>query len=405
MLRSFIRHTILSEGLAHFGNNVFMRKIAEKIKTGDCYQLLGLNAVNEYHSEFQWKLNPSSWEELWDEAEGEYGAWLHKKFFNKTFFVESWSSIAFALVKKTWPSEPAGQQQALMRDMNPEGHYPSAGNIKTRKWRPTTYWTNKLNSSEKDRAHHNNYISFWLTKEKLADEDKKKYGYFDGTLKLIQAMQEKPDWPKIAGYIIRDLDETNNIGSVWTHEMQHWVQAIHYLGTESLVKPDYTPSSEKRIYGLNDNKHQKIFSGLKSSTWLADATELDAEIGTYLSLFVNKLVSDSKYVETLCHLIVGDTKKVNKAVLNFVLDKQVERGFKARLRKNSKARTTAVAKRFTDFLQECVENSNAENYLDPNQFRKIFSTLNMIDKRWAYETIKETGYLKELKKIIDNGGR
>ena len=383
MMRNKNNRRLLNEGVAQFGSKILMMRIVKEIKSGNCTYRINnkgnsLRRIGKSSStEIQWFVKPDSWAKIWDEAQGSFRDWMVKKFYNKEFFVENWSAITFALVSSYKDKDAVGLASPTMANIRVK---PKGSITSKYKWRVAS--SNPILQQDLKNQGDTNYISIKANST------------------FINQMHKKLDWYAIGTQLENDLTAAKGYieSNVWVHELQHWIQFLHYYGDDRAKQSEPTEVKPKDWKELTDIRWQEK-TGVSPDNWESMVEEYDAETSVWLSVVAMKLVEEKEYVRILLNLLYGNTQAAFDAIKIKIKEMVVARQFVQKLIDSQEENLNSTIKRFVDFLQECVEASSPENYISPQDLKKWVK----LDDKEFLKKIYDTGWLSELQEKIYSG--
>lgn len=274
-LRNYIRSMLIQEGLAGFGNSLFLRRIIDQVKAGNIRILIPRRNTHTFTRAVVFSFPRHAIENIYRSASPELQDWILKKFDNLEFFVRNFSRLKWAITDG-YPqfSDALGLAGDNSR---PEG---VLINNKTGLEVPRTSeeFSNWRVSTKGGKTEHPDYTY----QERFGlPADNAQSGAWDiergfisvKTIKgqSIDLLMKQPEsnWHKmIAKYMEDAMNLSGKNSSVWTHELQHWVQNLSY----------YTSRNNKRNSRDKNHLMEKPYGPVGRTAIYLIAAKIDAKI-------------------------------------------------------------------------------------------------------------------------------
>ena len=240
ILRNYIRKALLQEGLAGFGNTLFLKEIIKQVEAGNItIQRVRDNrgdtdAIFERAVVFSFPVDAI--QSIYEGASPELQDWIIKKFDNLEFFTRNFSRLKWAITSG-YPNYPralglagdASQRATILINKKTGEEVPYLST----EW--NAYMKRTKGGDKKDPDYELHQHFGLPTDNAYRGSEYQESGYISvktiGDQSVDSLMRHsRSEWPKmIAKYMKQAMNKPGK--ATWTHELQHWVQNLSYYSS------------------------------------------------------------------------------------------------------------------------------------------------------------------------------
>ena len=272
LLREYIQESILIEGLAGFGNRIFMNKIVKAIENNEYSAIKYQDSRhNQWRDGFGFIINKSVFEKMWNDQNPEFHKFLVDKFSTEEFFVRNLSRLKWFVVLQYNNTRAVGMAS------NAVGWDGGYRNTKTGE-----------ELYDGDESPDVEAIHTFQAISRMSKKEKSKAGWIEVNRQGLSKPTEKSILPGVGqGYIsckvfnaqtyrelktahvnktggkslsiwmksVMDNVSSENLGT-WVHELQHWIQYLSYA--TSTVDKKQSVTDEKYANAPGHKNHTPV---------------------------------------------------------------------------------------------------------------------------------------------------
>lgn len=278
-LRNYIRSMLIQEGLAGFGNTLFLGKIIEQVEAGNII-IRGEKTDETFERAVVFSFPRHAIENIYDSATPELQEWILKKFDNLEFFVRNFSRLKWAITSG-YPNYPNALGLASDNSRRENVLINNKTGLKVpEKSDEFRAWIKATKYGKKDHPDYTYHSYFGLPADNVQNRSwTHERGYISIKTVSGQSVGLLMKWPEseqpkmIAKYMREAMNTTGSGSSTWTHELQHWIQNLSY----------YTTRNNKRNSGDKNPLMEKPKGPVGRTAMYLIGTKLDAKISNVRS--------------------------------------------------------------------------------------------------------------------------
>lgn len=232
-LRKYIRSTLLQEGLAGFGNTLFLRKIVDQVEAGNI--ILQDDRSNKTFSDaVAFSFPRYALLDLYHSASPELQEWILKKFDNLEFFSRNFSRLKW-VITSDYVNRPKALGMASDNSRTENILINNETGTRVANFSPEFIkWSKRTKGGEEEDP---NYSYTQQSGIPFGNESTRAWsvehetGYI--SIKVLDTqsfMKLKATFGRAREKMIAEFmrQQMGNVRSTWTHELQHWVQGLSY---------------------------------------------------------------------------------------------------------------------------------------------------------------------------------